>query len=110
MRYSHRMGYGIGGVCFLLCCVIYKCNNFPLKYLPPPPKIYLTSDELPCILKIKGEIMAKIYERNPDTDEVREREIVEPVKEPIYVNEMAEAVRILQRIDDKLDAAIGRMK
>ena len=54
--------------------------------------------------------MPKIYERNPDTDEVREREIVEPVKEPIYVNEMAEAVKILQRIENKLDAAIGRMK
>ena len=54
--------------------------------------------------------MPKIYERNPDTDEVREREIVEPVKEPIYVNEMAEAVRILQRIEKKLDAAIERLK
>ena len=29
VRYSHRISYGIGGVCFLLCCVIYKCNNFP---------------------------------------------------------------------------------
>ena len=51
-----------------------------------------------------------IYERNPDTAEVRTRRRIEPVKEPIYVNEMAEAVRILQRIEDKLDAAIGRMK
>ena len=51
-----------------------------------------------------------IYERNPDTVEVRTRRRIEPVKEPIYVNEMAEAVRILQRIEDKLDAAIGRMK
>ena len=51
-----------------------------------------------------------IYERNPDTDKVRTRRRVEPVKEPIYVNEMAEAVKILQRIEDKLDAAIGRMK
>ena len=51
-----------------------------------------------------------IYERNPDTDEVRTRRRIEPVKEPIYVNEMAEAVKILQRIEDKLDAAIGRMK
>ena len=49
----------------------------------------------------------KIYERNPDTDEVRERERVEPKP---YRNEMAEAVEILQRIEDKLDAAIGRMK
>ena len=51
-----------------------------------------------------------IYERNPDTGEVRTRRRIEPVQEPIYVNEMAEAVRILQRIEDKLDAAIGRMK
>ena len=51
-----------------------------------------------------------IHERNPDTDEVRTRRRIEPVQEPIYVNEMAEAVRILQRIENKLDAAIGRMK
>ena len=51
-----------------------------------------------------------IYERNPDTDEVRTRRRIEPVQEPIYVNEMAEAVKILQRIEQKLDAAIGRMK
>ena len=51
-----------------------------------------------------------IYERNPDTGEVRTRRRIEPVQEPIYVIEMAEAVRILQRIEDKLDAAIGRMK
>ena len=51
-----------------------------------------------------------IYERNPDTDKVRTRRRIEPVKEPIYRNEMAEAVKILQRIEDKLDAAIGRMK
>ena len=51
-----------------------------------------------------------IHERNPDTDEIRTRRRIEPVKEPIYVNEMAEAVRILQRIEDKLDAAIGSMK
>ena len=51
--------------------------------------------------------MPKIYERNPDTDEVRERERVEPKP---YRNEMAEAVEILQRIEDKLDAAIQRMK
>ena len=51
-----------------------------------------------------------IYERNPDTDKVRTRRRVEPVQEPIYVNEMAEAVRILQRIEQKLDAAIGRIK
>ena len=51
-----------------------------------------------------------IHERNPDTGEVRTRRRIEPVKEPIYVNEMAEAVKILQRIEDKLDAAIRRMK
>ena len=51
-----------------------------------------------------------IHERNPDTDEVRTRRRIEPDKEPIYRNEMAEAVEILQRIEDKLDAAIGRMK
>ena len=51
-----------------------------------------------------------IHERNPDTGEVRTRRRIEPVKEPIYVNEMAEAVRILQRIENKLDAAIGSMK
>ena len=51
-----------------------------------------------------------IHERNPDTGEVRTRRRVEPVQEPIYVNEMAEAVRILQRIEDNLDAAIGRMQ
>ena len=51
-----------------------------------------------------------IYERNPDTGEVRTRRRIEPVQEPIYRNEMAEAVKILQRIENKLDAAIGRMK
>ena len=51
-----------------------------------------------------------IYERNPDTDKVRTRRRIEPVQEPIYRNEMAEAVEILQRIEQKLDAAIGRMK
>ena len=51
-----------------------------------------------------------IHERNPDTDEVRTRRRIEPVQEPIYRNEMAEAVEILQRIEDKLDAAIERMK
>ena len=59
---------------------------------------------------IKESDMAEIYERNPDTDEVRTRRRIEPVKEPIYRNEMAEAVEILQRIENKLDAAIGRMK
>ena len=47
--------------------------------------------------------MPKIYERNPDTGVVREREMVEPKS---YRNEMAEAVEILQRIEQKLDTAI----
>ena len=46
--------WGVRKTCLRI--VIYKCNNFPLKYLPPPPKIYLTSNELPCILRIKGDI------------------------------------------------------
>ena len=40
-----------------ICCVIYKCNNFPEKYLPPPPKIYLTSNALPFIIRVKGDIL-----------------------------------------------------
>ena len=47
--------------------------------------------------------MPKIYERNPDTGEIRERERDEPKP---YRNEMAEAVEILQRIEQKLDTAI----
>ena len=43
--------------------------------------------------------MPKIYERNPDTGVVREREMIEPKS---YRNEMAEAVEILQRIESKL--------
>ena len=43
--------------------------------------------------------MPKIYERNPDTGVVREREMVEPKP---YHNEAAEAVEILQRIESKL--------
>ena len=37
--------------------IIYKCNNFPLEYLPPPPKIYLTSNALPFIIRVKGDIL-----------------------------------------------------
>ena len=96
-----------GGIFFCCRIIIYKCNNFPEKYLPPPPKIYLTLFALPFIMRVKESNMAKIYERNPDTDEVRERERVEPKP---YRNEMAEAVEILQRIEEKLDAAIERMK
>ena len=51
-----------------------------------------------------------IHERNPDTGEVRTRRRIESVEEPIYVNEMAEAVKILQRIEQKVAAAIGRIK
>ena len=65
-----------------------------------------TQEEVDQVLS--GEPL--IYERNPDTDKVRTRRRIEPVQEPIYRNEMAEAVEILQRIEDKLDAAIGRMK
>ena len=42
---------------FTLRIIIYKCNNFPLKYLPPPPKIYLTSNALPFIMRVKGDIL-----------------------------------------------------
>ena len=42
---------------FALRIIIYKCNNFPLKYLPPPPKIYLTSNELPFIMRGKGDML-----------------------------------------------------
>ena len=52
---------------------------------------------------IKESDMAEIYERNPDTNEVRTRRRIEPVQEPIYRNEMAEVVEILARIDKKID-------
>ena len=51
--------------------------------------------------------MAKIYERNPDTDEVREREMVEP--EP-YRNEAAEALEILARMEKKIDALLEQQE
>ena len=51
--------------------------------------------------------MPKIYERNPDTDEVREREMVEP--EP-YRNEAVEFLEILDRMEKKIDALIERME
>ena len=69
--------------------------------------------------------MPKIYERNPDTDEVRERDVndyqeaadsmrdmnrddhLNRDKQPSpYRNEMAEAVEILQRMERKIDALI----
>ena len=43
--------------------------------------------------------MPKIYERNPDTGEVRSYERVKPSP---YRNEMEEAVEILKRIESKL--------
>ena len=49
--------------------------------------------------------MPKIYERNPDTDEVREREMVEPKP---YPNEMAEVLDVLKRIDLKLEFLASR--
>ena len=81
--------------------VIYKCNNFPREYFSeaPPPKIYLTLFALPYIMGVKGDIMPKIYERNPDTNEVRSYERVKPSP---YRNEMEEAVEILKRIESKL--------
>ena len=69
--------------------------------------------------------MPKIYERNPDTDEIRERDFndyqraadsmrdmnrddhLNSDKQPSpYRNEAAEAVEILQRIEQKLDGLI----
>ena len=48
----------IWGVCkTCLRIVIYKCNNFPEKYLPLPPKIYLTFNALPFIIRSKGDIL-----------------------------------------------------
>ena len=51
--------------------------------------------------------MPKIYERNPDTDEVREREMIEP--EP-YPNQMDEVLDVLKRIDLKLEFLASRDK
>ena len=51
--------------------------------------------------------MPKIYERNPDTGEIRENERIEPTA---YRNEFAEAVEILQRMNDKLDRLLEQQK
>ena len=51
--------------------------------------------------------MPKIYERNPDTDEVREREMIEPKP---YRNEMVEVLDVLKRIDLKLEFLASRDK
>ena len=91
-------------------------------FRPPPPKIYLTSNELPyIIITSEGETMPKIYERNPDTDEVREREfgmydedgmftseyLRENTKpEPPYRNYARESLEILARMERKIDALL----
>ena len=70
--------------------------------------------------------MPKIYERNPDTDEVREREfgmydedgmftseyLRDSTKsEPSpYRNEAVETIEILNRMEKKIDALIERME
>ena len=74
----------------------------------------------------KGDSMPKIYERNPDTDEVREREFgmydedgmftseylrdsAKPEPSP-YRNEAVETIEILNRMEKKIDALIERME
>ena len=52
----------------------------------------------------RGEKKPMIYERNPDTGEIREYERT-PEPEP-YRNEAAEAIEILQRMERKLDILI----
>ena len=73
--------------------------------------------------------MPKIYERNPDTDEIRERDFndyqtaadsmrdmnrddhLNRDKAPNpYRNEMAEAVEILQRMNEKLDRLLEQQQ
>ena len=73
--------------------------------------------------------MPKIYERNPDTDEIRERDFnyyqkaadsmrdmnrddhLNRDKQPSpYRNEAAEAVEILERMERKIAALIERME
>ena len=61
-------------------------------------------------IRIKESDMAEIYERNPDTDEVRTRRRIEPVEEPIYRNEAAEAVKILESINVKLDWILNKLE
>ena len=75
---------------------------------------------------IKEITMPKIYERNPDTDEVREREFgmydedgmftseylrgsTKPEPTP-YRNEAVETIEILNRMEKKIDALIERME
>ena len=91
----------------------------------------LTLNELPYIMGVEGVIMPKIYEYNPDTNTVRERERVKmkekdmiammmednqsdhinPDREPSpYRNEFAEAVEILKRMNDKLDTLLEQQQ
>ena len=81
LRESQRTRRGtvsvaLGGVKTGTRSVIYKCNKYPERFFreAPPPKTVLTSNELPYIMGVEGVIMPKIYEYNPDTDTVRERE------------------------------------
>ena len=97
----------------------------------PPPKTVLTLNELPYILGVEGEIMPKIYEYNPDTDTVRERERTKMKEKDMiammmednqsdhinadnqpkpYRNELAEAVEILERMNDKLDRLLEQQQ
>ena len=112
---------------------IYKCNKYPVRFFrdTPSPKTVLTLNELPYILGVEGVIMPKIYEYNPDTNTVRERERVKmkekdmiammmednqsdhinPDREPSpYRNEFAEAVEILKRMNDKLDTLLEQQQ
>ena len=113
--------------------VIYKCNKYPVRFFreAPPPKTVLTLNELPYILGVEGVIMPKIYEYNPDTDTVRERERTKMKEKDMiammmednqsdhinadnqpkpYRNELAEAVEILQRMNDKLDRLLEQQQ
>ena len=78
----------------------------------------------------KGETMPKIYERNPDTGEIREREFlmydedgmfttealqgdtemsIKPEEDP-YRNYAKEAIDILERIHQKVDRLLEQQK
>ena len=121
-------GLKLGGVSQSINAISIQ-RDFSEK--PLPLKTVLTSNELPYILGVEGVIMPKIYEYNPDTDTVRERERVEmkekdmiammmednqsdhinPDREPSpYRNEFAEAVEILKRMNDKLDTLLEQQQ
>ena len=97
----------------------------------PTPQNWVDINELPYILGEEGVIMPKIYEYNPDTNTVRERERtkmkekdmiammmednrsdhINPDNQPEpYRNELAEAVKILERINDKVDRLLEQQK